>query len=302
MGRIVPDRQRVTRLWQSWKGRLSVLVFLYTAIKPTIAFVRRVVEAVNELQTGFEIGVAVKTGAFWLYNIVPTWLNTIAMFGSAALIWHSLRTPQPSLPVLRVAESNALNSLVEPPAANIPDVRTAQSTDETDYQLESSDVDFRAVFQELPNESFHVVNPDRDHFNHVAWVVGFTNRRQYHCIVRARLIFKVRWGAKSPYTHRTVLNGAWLEGTGAAGVELADKETRYLILAVTKITAPTDWLSVEDHRSTIHHALGVEVRPLPLAAVTIEVTTTLYGGETKTFTFGANLKTLRALTDLTPKV
>jgi hypothetical protein len=170
----------------------------------------------------------------------------------------------------------------------------------TDYQLEESNHDFRAVFQDLPNQSFHVVNPDKDKFSHAAWIVGFTNRRQYHCIVRARLVFKVQWRAGSPiYIHRTVVNGTWLEGTGAE-VELADKETRYLILAVAKIESPAEWLSVEDHRATAHARLGIEFRSLPPASVTVEVTTTLYGGETKTFTLGANLKTLRALTDLTP--
>ena len=285
------------------------------------------------LGTHFAQEIAVITGAPIISLITICVLGAIMYFGMGIYYAHSLSAKDSIISILRARLENSdaptqplpsataqpihsqsqspenitttdQSATTEQTATSAPDTTlqlssVEHSADLPDYQLEESSPDFRAVFQDLPNESFRVVNPEKDHFSHVAWVVGFTNLRQFHCIVRARLIFKVRWGAKPSYIHREVVNGAWLEGTGPE-VELADKETRYLILAVAKVTKPAEWLSVEDHRLTTHSRLGIEFRPLPLAPVTAEVTTTLYGGQRKTFNFGANLKTLRSLTDLTP--
>lgn len=291
-------------------------------------------EVLHFLGTHFAQEIAVITGAPIISLITICVLGAIMYFGMGIYYAHSLSAKDSIISILRARLENSdaptqplpsataqpihsqsqspenitttdQSATTEQTATSAPDTTlqlssVEHSADLPDYQLEESSPDFRAVFQDLPNESFRVVNPEKDHFSHVAWVVGFTNRRQYQCIVRARLIFKVQWRAGAPiYIHRTVVNGTWLEGTGAE-VQLADKETRYLILAVAKITNPAEWLSAEDHRLTAHARLGVEFRSLPLASITIEVTTTLFGGETKTFTFGANLRTLRALTDLRP--
>jgi len=282
--------------------RVSTFLGIYVAVQfgfqAWTYVIRPAIDAASEVQFVVEnwraIGPAIVVGAKLLFSPIVGFVTL--SFGIAYLV---LDRRVARLSPISTAQPHTEQSVASAPDATTHVSSVGNSTDITDYQLEASSPDFRAVWQDLPNETFHLVNPEKEHFSHVAWVVGFTNRRQYHCIVRARLVFTARWGGKGSYICRTVVNGTWLEG-GKAEIELADKETLYLILGVTTVTKPAEWLSVEDHRLTAHGRLGIEFRSLPSAPITIEVTTLVYGGETKTFTFSASLRTLHTLTDLTP--
>lgn len=125
MDRILPDRQRLSRLWTSWIGRISTIFLALSVLKPAVQLLRGAINVVNEVQTGIEIGSALKVAALWAYNIVPNWLNTLVMVSSALLVWNSLRTPKKE-----AASSESRSVPAEEPT--LSSISVAQSVEQSD--------------------------------------------------------------------------------------------------------------------------------------------------------------------------
>ncbi len=288
MDRLLPDSRKVRQVFRSREGIVGTIVFVLSIARPAIQLIRGGVDLVSEIQTVEEVWPYLKDGALWIYN--ASWLNPLAMLAGAGLIWHSLRTPPETPPE---SDDDADTVLVPSPIPPEPDTvfdEEHQGAPTPYFQIEQSGSDIRTVL--LDNDGAHLTSPDGK-FNAGAFVAAFTNHQQdWPRTVRAQVSYFADSKGSRGYIVRTVHHGTWLEAPSGE-ITIEGKDTRYLILGLTKIQEPSAFCSIEDHRNTVHADLGVEVRALPKTARYIDVEIILDGGESKQFSWQFNPKTFR---------
>ncbi len=179
------------------------------------------------------------------------------------------------------------------PALPSPDASPqSKSEPEEPWPIGLTSLDFRTVGQRAPGLTMAPTKPTGQS-DCMAYVAVFTNQSSRECNVSPRLYYLL---GKSKHSRVPIMRPTWLAAENSE-ITIAAGETRFLILALAWIAKPTTWHVAEDHRGTVHSALGVEIRELPTNVTGISIELHLSGEKPRTlhYSVGVNLGKLSAI-------